>query len=159
MIVSPHFVALWVIRVVRFAMQVCSYSIGDPAAVKRSPSPLEAPGLSLFASEPPHSLATLTSRDRRHAVPSRPANDLGNMRELGVRSLAVTCELCHHEAVLSAERWGDGALVRAFRPRMVCTQWESSGRTPGQTGGKCARKGVGKKRGPTRGPLSLTNIH
>ena len=27
---------------------------------------------------------------------------LGNMRELGVRSLAVTCELCHHEAVLQA---------------------------------------------------------
>jgi hypothetical protein len=25
---------------------------------------------------------------------------LGNMHELGVRSLAVTCELCHHEAVL-----------------------------------------------------------
>ena len=28
---------------------------------------------------------------------------LGNMRELGVRSLAVTCELCHHEAILSEE--------------------------------------------------------
>ena len=46
---------------------------------------------------------------------------LGNMRELGVRSLAVTCELCHHEAVLPADRWGDGVLVRAFGPRMVCT--------------------------------------
>ena len=45
----------------------------------------------------------------------------GNMRELGVRSLAVTCELCHHEAVLLADRWGDAVLVRAFRPRMVCT--------------------------------------
>ena len=47
---------------------------------------------------------------------------LGNMRALGVRSLAVTCELCHHEAVLSAERWGDGVLVQAFRPRMVCSR-------------------------------------
>jgi hypothetical protein len=46
----------------------------------------------------------------------------GNMRSLGVRSLFVTCELCHHEAVLSAERWGDAMLVREFRPRMVCTR-------------------------------------
>ena len=44
------------------------------------------------------------------------------MRELGVRSLAVTRELCHHEAMLSADRWSDGVLVRAFRPRMVCTR-------------------------------------
>lgn len=40
---------------------------------------------------------------------------LGNMRELGVLSLAVTCELCHHRAVLQADRWGDAVLVRAFR--------------------------------------------
>jgi hypothetical protein len=46
----------------------------------------------------------------------------GNMRSLGVRSLAVTCELCHHEAVLSADRWGDDVLVRAFWPRMACTR-------------------------------------
>ena len=47
---------------------------------------------------------------------------LGNMRELGVRSLAVTCDLCHHRAVLPAESWGDAVLVRDFRPRMVCTR-------------------------------------
>lgn len=46
---------------------------------------------------------------------------LGNMRELGVRSLCVTCELYHREPVLPADCWGDGVLVRAFRPRMVCT--------------------------------------
>ena len=46
---------------------------------------------------------------------------LGNMRELGVHSLAVTCELCHHEAVLPADRWPDEVLVSIFRPRMVCT--------------------------------------
>jgi hypothetical protein len=46
---------------------------------------------------------------------------LGNMRGLGVRSLAVTCELCRHEAVLSAEPWNDAVLVRTFGPRMVCT--------------------------------------
>ena len=29
--------------------------------------------------------------------PPSPPMTLGNMRELGVRSLAVTCELCNHE--------------------------------------------------------------
>ncbi len=47
---------------------------------------------------------------------------LGNMRKLGARSLAVTCELCHHGAVLCADLWGDAVLVRAFRPHMVCTR-------------------------------------
>ena len=47
---------------------------------------------------------------------------LGNMRELGVRSLVVTCEICHHEALLPADRWHDAVLVSAFRPRMVCTR-------------------------------------
>jgi hypothetical protein len=40
---------------------------------------------------------------------------LGNMRELGVRSLDVSCWNCHHQAVLSADRWPDDG------PRMVCT--------------------------------------
>ena len=40
---------------------------------------------------------------------------------IGVRSLAVTCELCHHEAVLPVDRWGDAVPVRAFGARMVCT--------------------------------------
>jgi hypothetical protein len=47
---------------------------------------------------------------------------LGNMRELGVRSLAVTCELCHHEAVLPVDRWDDVVLVSAFGLRMACTR-------------------------------------
>ena len=47
---------------------------------------------------------------------------LGNMRELGVRSLAVTCVLCHHEAILAADAWPDAVLVRTFAPRMVCTR-------------------------------------
>ena len=37
--------------------------------------------------------------DMPSRLPYQPMN-LGNMRSLGVRSLAVTCELCHHEAVL-----------------------------------------------------------
>ena len=46
---------------------------------------------------------------------------LGNMRELGVRSLIVSCNLCRHKAVLVADDWPDTVLVRAFGPRMVCT--------------------------------------
>lgn len=43
------------------------------------------------------------------------------MRSLGVRSLSVTCELCHHEAVVQADHWSDTVLVRDFAPRMVRT--------------------------------------
>jgi hypothetical protein len=46
---------------------------------------------------------------------------LGNMRLLGVRSLVVSCEVCRHEAILSAEPWPDGVPVPAFGPRMVCS--------------------------------------
>jgi hypothetical protein len=47
---------------------------------------------------------------------------LGNMRELGVRSLDVSCWNCQHQAVVSAERWPDQVPVPSFRPRMVCTR-------------------------------------
>jgi hypothetical protein len=46
---------------------------------------------------------------------------LGNMRELGVRSLDVSCWNCQHRAVLSADRWPDNVAVPTFGPRMVCT--------------------------------------
>jgi hypothetical protein len=46
---------------------------------------------------------------------------LGNMRELGVRSLDVSRWNCHHQAVLSADRWPDEVAVPTFGPRMVCT--------------------------------------
>jgi hypothetical protein len=46
---------------------------------------------------------------------------LGNMRALGVRSIAVTCDLCHHQATVSADPWPDDVPVPAFGPRMVCT--------------------------------------
>ena len=45
------------------------------------------------------------------SAPPGPPMKLGNMRSLGVRSLAVTCELCHHEAVLPADRWPDAVFV------------------------------------------------
>jgi hypothetical protein len=56
--------------------------------------------------------------------PRSPAGDpmtLGNMRQLGVRSLDVSCWICHHEAILSADRWPDDIPVPTFGPRMVCT--------------------------------------
>jgi len=54
--------------------------------------------------------------------PPGPPMTLGNMRSLGVRSLDVSCVVCHHEAILPADGWPDAALVRAFGPRMVCTR-------------------------------------
>jgi hypothetical protein len=39
---------------------------------------------------------------------------LGNMRELGVRSLFVSCWNCHHQAVLCADRWPDDVAVPTF---------------------------------------------
>jgi hypothetical protein len=46
---------------------------------------------------------------------------LGNMRELGVRSLDVSCRNCRHRAVPSADRWPDDVAVPTFGPRMACT--------------------------------------
>jgi hypothetical protein len=44
-----------------------------------------------------------------------------NMRAQGVGSLCVTCELCHHEAVMNVDAFEDAVPVPAFGPRMVCT--------------------------------------
>jgi hypothetical protein len=46
---------------------------------------------------------------------------LGNMRANGVRSLDVSCWVCHHNAIVSAEARLDDVPVSAFGPRMVCT--------------------------------------
>ncbi len=59
--------------------------------------------------------------ENRTPSPPGPPMTLGNMRELGVRSLAVTCELCHHGAILPVDPWSDAVPVRAFASRMVCT--------------------------------------
>jgi hypothetical protein len=47
---------------------------------------------------------------------------LGNIRANGVRSFAVSCWQCHHEAVLSADPWPDHVAVPAFGPCTVCTR-------------------------------------
>jgi hypothetical protein len=46
---------------------------------------------------------------------------LANMRSLGVRSLAVTCDLCHHAARLDVDGYADDVTVPSFGPRMMCT--------------------------------------
>jgi hypothetical protein len=48
---------------------------------------------------------------------------LGNMRENGVRSLAITCGAihCHHCAVIDVNGFPDDVVVSSFGPRMVCT--------------------------------------
>ena len=43
------------------------------------------------------------------------------MRENGVRSLSVTCELCHHEALMNVDALDDAIPAAVFGPRMVCT--------------------------------------
>jgi hypothetical protein len=47
---------------------------------------------------------------------------LANMREQGVRSLWVVCDLCYREAVVNVDRFADAVPVPAFGPRMVCTR-------------------------------------
>ena len=44
---------------------------------------------------------------------------LGNMRSLGVRTLAVSCIVCHPEARLDVDGYADDATVPSFGPRMV----------------------------------------
>jgi hypothetical protein len=42
-----------------------------------------------------------------------PPMTLANMRENGVRSLSVTCKLCHHEAVMNVDAFDDAVPVPA----------------------------------------------
>ena len=48
---------------------------------------------------------------------------LGNMRQNGVRTLAITCGAvwCNHHAVLDVDAFVDDLAVPSFGPRMVCT--------------------------------------
>ena len=50
-----------------------------------------------------------------------PPMTLANMRAKGVRSLWVVCELCHHEAVMNVDHFGEAVPVPSFGPRIVCT--------------------------------------
>ena len=56
-----------------------------------------------------------------HARYRGPPMTLANKRANGVRSLSVTCELCHHGALMNVDGFDDATPVPAFGPRMVCT--------------------------------------
>jgi hypothetical protein len=61
----------------------------------------------------------MTKRPR--SAPEHPMT-LGNMRANGMRSLDVSCWLCHHRTILSADPWPDHVPVPWVGPRMVCTR-------------------------------------
>jgi hypothetical protein len=46
---------------------------------------------------------------------------LGNMCANSVRSLAASCWLCHHGALLAVDRWPDDMPAPSSGPRMVST--------------------------------------
>ena len=48
--------------------------------------------------------------------------DLANMRQNGVRSLAVQCPQCRHEVILNVDHLPGDLTVPSFGPRMVCTK-------------------------------------
>jgi hypothetical protein len=98
-------------------------SLRPGASPGRQPQPVRRPG-------PRH---PLLHRKRCTDAPIEPM-DLADMRENDVRSLAVSCWNCQHEAVLNAERWPDDVPVPSFGPRMVCTGVELSARMLGRTG-------------------------
>jgi hypothetical protein len=52
---------------------------------------------------------------------------LPNMRENGVRSLAVQCQECRHEVIMNVDHLPGDLAVPSFGPRMVCTKCGSIG--------------------------------
>ena len=51
-----------------------------------------------------------------HARYRSPPMTLSNMRAQGVRSLWVVCELCHREAVLKVDGYGDAVVPSTALP-------------------------------------------
>jgi hypothetical protein len=54
--------------------------------------------------------------------PPGPPITVGNIRQLGVRGLIVSCRnpQCRHEATMSVDDYADEIEVPSFAPRMVC---------------------------------------
>ena len=48
--------------------------------------------------------------------------DLANMRQNGVRSLAVQCHQNRHEVIMNVDHLPGDVTVPSFGPRMVCTK-------------------------------------
>jgi hypothetical protein len=89
---------------------------------------------------------------------------LGNTRELGARMLFVSCWQCHHQAVLSADRWPDDVVVPTFgadaRPNWKGTaagEADAAFRTMSAAPRK--RTGAFRRLGPIAGAVALTGLH
>ena len=56
--------------------------------------------------------------------PPGPPITVGNIRQLGVRGLIVSCRnpQCRHEATMSVDDYADEIEVPSFAPRMVCAK-------------------------------------
>ena len=61
---------------------------------------------------------------RRPASYSGPPVTLGHIRSHGVRRLLIYCStgLCHHGAVVEADRWPDDTVLLDLDRRAVCTK-------------------------------------
>ena len=67
---------------------------------------------------------------------------LANRQARRVRSLGVVYNICHHEAVLNVDDYGDAAPVPTFGPRMSTRHVESSAHSLGLTGKNALRRRV-----------------
>ncbi len=90
--------------------------------VSRSMDRLLPPGtvnliISIMRHRDPHD----DQPDKRRPPYGGPPMTLANMRAQGVRSLSVSCWLCHHGSVLLADQWPNEVTLPSFGPRMVCT--------------------------------------
>ena len=62
---------------------------------------------------------------------------LGHIRSHGIRRLLIYCstDLCHHSAVINADRWPDETMLPDLDRRVVCTKCGMIGaRTCGRIG-------------------------
>jgi hypothetical protein len=48
--------------------------------------------------------------------------DFANMRQNGVRSLAVQCHQCLHEVIMNVDHLAGDVTVPSLGPKMVCTK-------------------------------------
>jgi hypothetical protein len=54
-------------------------------------------------------------------APADPAT-LGGMRDLGVRSLYITCIACGYASTVNADDWQDDVLIESFGPSVQCAK-------------------------------------
>jgi hypothetical protein len=74
-------------------------------------------------------------RRRRESYRGPPVT-LGHIRSHGVRRLLIYCStgLCHHGAIIDADRWPDDTVLLDLEHRAVCTTFGTSVRTRGRIG-------------------------